>query len=246
MEAYRNTLGFEKTFLDGDASLGLRMPIDTLYAKSVFPDLRGINTSVGNLSIFGKYVLWQDRESGSLISTGMAITTPNGPGHFAGSPIGAGFHDAQLQPFVGFIFAWDKWYLHGFTAIDIATDPRDVTLYYNDIGIGYFLYQAPTKHSILTAVAPTFEVHINDPLNHRGALRNFDPAGTQDIVALTSGVNTLFGTRSLLSAALVTPVTGPKPFDLEVVVLLNVYFGKSKYGSRRVPVPMPPVIGASP
>ena len=43
-----------------------------------------------------------------------------------------------------------------------------------------------------------------------------------------------------LSAGFVTPVTGPHPFEYEVVALLNVDFG----GPRRTPSPsVPPASG---
>ena len=54
---------------------------------------------------------------------------------------------------------------------------------------------------------------------------------------LTFGLTATLRTRTALSAGFVTPVTGPHPFEFEVVALLNVYFG----GPRRTPLPpLPP------
>lgn len=244
IQVYREILGIEKTFLDQQASIGLRMPIDSLYAHSPVRPLQGMSSSVGNISVFGKYVLWRDEKTGSLISGGLALTMPTGPGHFAGSHVGYGFRNTQIAPFLGFFFAFDKLYVQGFTSVDIATDPNDVTLYYNDIGVGYFLYRSNDPSSFLRAFVPTFEVHVNDPLNHRGAFKFNDPAGTPDIVDFTYAANILLGKQTLISTGIVTPVTGPRPFDLEYVLLLNVYFGKSKARNapQRLPI-LPPVVG---
>jgi hypothetical protein len=243
LQVYREILGVEKTLFDGDASIGLRMPINSLYASSHRPSLNGMSTSVGDLSIFGKYVLWRDQKTGSLISGGLSVTTPNGPTRFAGSPVGVAYRDAQIQPFLGFFFAFDRFYIQGFTSIDVPTDPNDVTVYFNDVGIGYFLYKSQDPHALLQAFVPTFEVHINDPLNHRGALNVKDPVGMQDVVDLTYGANVLLGKRTLISNAIVTPVTGPRPFDIEYALFVNIYFGKQATG--RLPV-APPVLGAAP
>ena len=92
-------------------------------------------------------------------------------------------------------------------------------------------YRTMRACRLLTAVIPTFEAHVNDPLNHRGAFNFADPAGTADWVDLTSGVTFEFRRRATLAVALVTPVTGPKPFDFEVLAQLNVRFGGgSRYG----------------
>src|SRR5262249_27765502 len=46
---YRETFGLEKTFLDGRASLGLRLPLNTLTGESDVPALAGSSTDVGDL-----------------------------------------------------------------------------------------------------------------------------------------------------------------------------------------------------
>lgn len=227
MRAYRANFGFEKTFLDGNASIGMRFPIDGLTVNTPYKPIGGTNATVGNLSIFGKYVLWQDDQGKRLISTGMMVTTPTGPSRFAGSPASFGFHDTLIQPFLGFFWALDRFYAQGFTAIEVPTTSRDVTMFYKDVGIGYFLYRSEDPDACLRAFVPTFEVHVNTPLNHRGALRAFDQAGTPDVVDLTYGANTYLGRRSVLSVGVATPVTGPRPFAYEVMAILNIYYGRT-------------------
>jgi hypothetical protein len=109
---------------------------------------------------------------------------------------------------------------------------------YNDIGIGYFVLRASERATdrFLTALVPTFEVHVNTPLNHRDVFNANDPAGSPDVVNLTYGLNMEFRRNALLTFGFVTPVTGPRPFDLEFLLLFNFRFGRS---ARRAP---PPVI----
>jgi hypothetical protein len=80
----------------------------------------------------------------------------------------------------------------------------------------------------LTAVVPTFEVHVNDPLNHRDWNNRFDAGAVPDVVNLTYGINFTFNRRSILTFGLVTPVTGPRPFDYEALILFNLFYGRTR------------------
>jgi hypothetical protein len=241
-KVYRELFGFEKTFFDGNASIGLRLPLNTVTADSRRAGYGGTNTAVGNLTVFAKQILWQDQGGRNLVTGGLAITTPNGPTAFAGAPHTFGFHDADIQPFIGYIFAGDRWYVQGFEAIDVPTDPNDVTIQYNDIGIGYFIYRDPNPSALVSSIAPTFETHVNVPLNHRGVFHLNDRAGTSDVVDLTYGVTALFRRTASLTVGFVNPVTGPKPFSYEWQLFLNVYFGRTRARAMQAP-PTPPLGG---
>ena len=93
-----------------------------------------------------------------------------------------------------------------------------------DLGAGWRLYQSQCG-GFLTGVIPTAEVHVNIPLNHRGALDINDPIGAADTVDLTFGVTFVLGGRSTLALGYVTPVTGPRPFDYELLLQFNWRFG---------------------
>jgi hypothetical protein len=241
MQVYRYILGLEKTFWDGWASIGIRMPINTISATSTVRGLGGTSTAINNFTVFSKMILWQDPTvNNRLISAGLSVTAPSGPGSFAGAPYAFGLRDTQIQPFLGYIWGQDRFYIQGFESIDIPTSSADVTMLYNDIGIGYFVYQDNDPNALIRAIVPTFETHINVPLNHVGAFRANDPFGTPDVVDLTFGGNVLLGRSTLLSVAFVDPVTGPRPFNFEWVVLLNVYFGRTRQNPA---IPTPPVIG---
>jgi hypothetical protein len=225
VRVYRYTFGLEKTCLDGDVSVGLRVPVDTLSSKSVFSNLNGDNTDWGDLTVILKAALLRDCQSGSLISAGLAVTAPTGPSGFAGSSFTV-FRDTVLQPFGGYIWNAGNCFVHGFTAVDVPTDSRDVTYFFNDIGVGYHLRRGcGCGDRRITDIIPTVELHLSDPLNHRGAFRVSDPAGTADILDLTAGVTLEFNRRCTLALGVVTPLTGPKPFDYELLAQFNFRFG---------------------
>ena len=261
LRVYRHIFGVEKTIRDGRGSFGLRLPVNTLTVDNRlagrFRQFAGTSTAPGDLSLFAKYVLEEDRARGNLLSVGLVITPPTGPDVFAESPAFRGvlprtdstapvesrafrpLHSTSLQPFLGYIWNYRAFYLHGFSALDVPVDNRDVTTLSNDVGLGYYLYRNPDPSGLLTAVAPTFEVHVTTPLNHRDVFNANDPGGTANVVNLTYGVNFGFSRNALLTFGFVTPVTGPKPFDYEALLLFNLRFGGSR-GARRA---APPVLG---
>ena len=239
MNAYRQMLGIEKTFLQGDASLGLRLPINTLWTNSTDGAFKDNSTAVGNLSLFGKYVLYRNPMTGNLLSGGLAITLPSGPTSFAGSSTTVGLRDVQFQPFLGYLFRKGDWFVQGFSAIDVPTDSRDVTLWYNDVALGYYLYRSANPSAFLSAIVPTVELHLSDPLNHRGALRPNDPFGTPDVLDLTFGTSIVLRKRIVASFGGSFPVTGPRPFSIEAMALLNIYYGRT---SQAQPTPLPPML----
>ncbi len=224
LRVYRETFGLEKTFLDQNASIGLRLHLNTLEADSTVPGLDTSHTDVGDLMVILKYAFCQNRQTGSLLSGGLAITTPTGPDAFADSRLSNNIHSTSLQPYVGYIWVADNLYVQGFSSIDVPTESRDVTILYNDIGIGYYIYRNRDNCRLLSGIVPTFEVHVNTPLNHRGAFNFSDPTGTPDWVDFTYGINFEVHRRSTFGVGFVTPVTGPKPFDYEVLAQLNLRF----------------------
>jgi hypothetical protein len=225
LRAYREMLGFEKTFLEGNGSIGLRLPINQLNADSYTGVGGGSSSAVGNLAVILKYAFLWNRDTGSLLSGGLMIDTPTGPSTFAGFPNLLGINSTTLVPYLGYIYNLDeRVFFHGFSSIAVPTNNDDVTVLYNDIGVGYWLYRAEQPGRWLTAIVPTFEGHINIPLNHTDYLNFNDPAGTPDVVNLTFGCSFGIGRRGLLSVGYVTPMTGPRPFDNEWLAMFNYAF----------------------
>ena len=229
LKAYRHLFGWEKTFNEGKGSIGLRLPLNTLTAD---PTVQGLSTptrtAMGNLTVFAKYILEQNPRTGSLASVGLAVTAPTGPGRFAGAPYLFGLNTTTIQPFFGYIYNFGNLYIQGFSAFDFPANYRDVTLMYNDIGMGYYVFRSDDPMDFISAFAPTFEVHVNTPFTHNDWRNRDDIAATPNVVNLTYGLNFQFRRTAVLTAALITPVTYPKPFDVEAALLLNIYYGRTR------------------
>jgi hypothetical protein len=246
IQVYRHVFGLEKTFNEGRTSLGLRLPLNTISAGNQFPRFRqgGTSTATGDLTVFIKHMQAYDPRTGNLLSAGLALTPPTGPSTFADAPFlrkprGQTLHTTTIQPYLAYYLNFGKLFLHGFSAIDVPVNFRDVTILYNDVGLGYYLRRDNDPGRLITAIVPTVEAHLSTPLNHRGEYDFFDPAGTPDVLNITSGVHFEFSRRALLSFGVVAPLTGPRPFDVETILLLNLRFG----GSRTARPSLVPVIG---
>jgi hypothetical protein len=214
IDLHREVFGFEKTFLTGNASIGLRVPVIQLGGDPILD-----SSDFGDLSIIFKYALINDGPAGNVLSTGLVLTAPTGKSFV--SAIDPSIHPTLFQPYVGYIYNMGAAYLQGFSSIVFPTDARDAILMFNDAGIGYRMYSTPAD-DLITSIVPAIEAHINTPLTHRGSLA--EPVGFPDWVDLTAGCHFGVYRCATLSVGLCTPVTGPKPFELEALALFNLRF----------------------
>jgi hypothetical protein len=212
----RETFGFEKTCLDGNASIGLRVPVFELNRS----DGNLKREDIGDLTIIGKYAFVNDCHGGNVISGGLAVTVPTGPDEILAD--GTRLHSTLLQPFIGYICGGGGFYLEGFSAVVVPTDSRDTILLTNDFGLGYTLFRDTNCDGWITAITPTVEGHITTPLNHRGL--SSGETGFPDIFVLTAGAHIGIGKCAVLTAGGAIPLTGPKPFDWEGIVQFNILF----------------------
>lgn len=214
-DLHREVIGFEKAYFDDRVSFGLRAPL--LQTRGA-----GLSDSdFGDLTLIGKLALLNNRTTGDVVSIGVAVTTANGPD--ASLPDDPTFHTTLVQPFVGYLWNFERLYLHGFSAIIIPSDAKDVTLLTNDIGLGYRLLGGDDGGRWITSLTPTIEAHVATPLTHRG-LSNGQVIGFPDLFVLTSGVHIGLGSRSTLSTGFAVPLSGPRIFDYGVMAQLNINF----------------------
>lgn len=207
---YRETVGFEKTFFNENASIGLRLPFFQVGGDN---DTRGYQ-NVGDLTAIFKMVLWHRPDVGA-VTTGIAVTAPTGPLASIVYPDGTEIHSTLLQPYVGYLWHRNSFFVHGFSSVLIPTDSRDVTVAFNDVGVGYWWSQGD---GLLSAIVPTFEAHVSNPVNHR---RENDIPRFRDSVNLTAGSSFIFRRGSSLGVAGAMPITGPRLFDFEVLANFN-------------------------
>lgn len=214
-DLHRETIGFEKTLLGGDASVGLRLPFLHLTG------IEGIEQSVvGDLTLVTKYAFINNRATGNLLSAGLCVTIPTGEDDAVLGDLD--LQTVYLQPWAGFIYNLDRAFVQFFTALVVPTNSEDVTQLFNDIGFGYWLYRSSDPSSCINAIVPTCEFHVNTPLNNRGSQSR--PIGFLDSVNVTGGVSWLLKRRVYLGTAVAFPLTGPNPFDIEALASLNFRF----------------------
>src|SRR5262249_26438518 len=142
----RETFGFEKTFLNGDASIGMRVPFFQLHNEegASFSD-------VGDVTFITKFALVNNPDR--VLTAGLALTLPTGP-TFVTLPLvttnafdtpvitGEKVNPTIVQPFIAYLFAGDNWYVHGFSSLAFFTDDSVSTEWYNDIGVGWYAYRS--------------------------------------------------------------------------------------------------------
>jgi len=209
----RPTIGFEKTFWDGNASFGMRLPFVQVNGP---PGAQG--DTVGDLSLLTKFA-FINNPNGDLVSSGLIITVPTAARDGVlcdGSSIP---HSVLFQPWVGFVQVFDRAYLQGISALIVPTDSRDITLFSNSLGFGYWLYRSDSDR-LIQGLIPVFEAHVRTPLNHR------DPAGTvflQDQVNITGGLHVRFP-RATMGGAVCVPVVAPRPWNVEALANFTYWF----------------------
>jgi hypothetical protein len=224
----RYTFGLEKTFLDGTASVEVRMPFNGSFDADL-PNVGVSNGSVGNIAVLLKTLLFQTDNLG--IGGGLAIEAPTGSDTVA--RLGADnllFVNESLHvlPYVGFLYSpgdpaygWgDGLFMSGFLQVDVTgsgstirfIDPTtgasrgDLGIYneqhviYVDMAMGYWLYRDPDADN-LTGLAMVSEVHYTTSLQDPDLVAG----ATQDtgaVVTNTSGrfdvVNATIACQALL------------------------------------------------
>ena len=214
----REVIGFEKTFLDGNASFGLRLPFLQFNNVGSFGAIS--DSQVGDLSLILKYAFLNDRDTGDVFSGGVVVTLPTADSSVRAID-GGDFDDVYLiQPYIGYIFNSDLFYVHAFHSLIIPTDDRDVTAMANDIGVGLWLYRGE-EDSTIRGIVPTIEGHLYTPLDHRS--RN-DTIRGFDTFIVTGGVNFILPGNSTIGVGIATPLTGPRPFEWEGIASINFRF----------------------
>ncbi|HYV36549.1 MAG TPA: hypothetical protein VE988_12630 [Gemmataceae bacterium] len=226
----RYVFGFEKTFLDGRASVTLRIPFFTIDARASDYGLSVgekdfTSTDLGNISAIFKMVLMEDKSTGSLLSAGATITVPTEATRLM-DPGQATL--AYVAPFVGYILERGNFFLQGFTSMTLPVARPESILLFNDIGVGYFAYRNDSGWGMVRSIAPTFEVHVLTPLRQADPQQDefgtFDKFIIHNNVDLTLGATIEFANRSTLGIGFCTPVTGPQPFDFEAIAQFNLRF----------------------
>lgn len=253
IDLHRYVAGLEKTFLDGNMSIDVRMPLLSGFNlnNSISESELG---NVGNLTMFLKGLVYGDEDV--AFSTGLGIGLPTGSdlhtrtvAPFANEFLTVRNQGVRLIPFVaGTMNLSDKWFLQSFGQMNFAASGNDVVnqngvvgvfneqnLLQTDIGVGRWIWQ-DSQRPVFTGLAGIFELHYTTTINDTdriglgnnsflvGELSN--SANRQDLLNLTSGVQAQLGPLSALRVGAVVPLreTPDRVFDSEVQVSFNRRF----------------------
>jgi hypothetical protein len=159
-----------------------------------------------------------------------------------------------LQPWFAGLWVLDRLYVQDYVGFVLPTDTRVPPILNNDFGVGYQIYRGspdrflrfvrptidvqlvqPFNHRSGSGSVPTtgnsassntssFDI-FEPALDHPTPDRQFNGVfGFPTQVFMAEGMQFGLGNRSLLSAAIVTPLVGPQAFTIGVTVGFNLFF----------------------
>lgn len=185
----RFTLGLEKTFLEGNASVELRLPLSVPVSLTTLDSMYRTDT-VGDLVVTLKGLLYSDESQ--AVALGLAINTPTGNDLTVTLPDpdfrdgGASFtldnNAVHLIPFLAYQAApTEDFFFNSFLQFDTPTNANSVqvrnsevpgvdhlkvtdqTLMYVDTSFGYWMFRDPDAE-FLTGLAGLLELHYTTAL----------------------------------------------------------------------------------
>lgn len=208
----RYIFGFEKTFFNGYASFGMRVPAFQTSGDGSFNA-----DDFGDITFILKVAPGINTDNGNVASVGVAVTAPTGPGL---ETLFGKIHPTLIQPFLGWLLNADHLYVQGFLSYVYPSDERTIQFFFADLGVGWWFlgqYGRPAGWDL----APTIELHWTRPLENRDFQAQF--VGGIDQLDMTVGLTLLLNYASIKVGAVV-PITQPRQFDVEGQVQLNLLF----------------------
>jgi hypothetical protein len=245
----RYTMGFEKTFLDGWASIELRLPLMNSIDIQT-PGNFSSSGNVGNLTLIYKQLLLQSDDT--AIATGLGLGLPTGDdltGNSGGTDFTLENQATYLLPYLGLMHTvGENGFLTAFSQIDIAASGDEFnvegrgtlgklnapTFARFDLGGGYWLAR-DTGLPYVTGLALISEFHYlttlsdADEIINNGVDNDFALAGSDnrvDYLNFTLGVHWQITDLANLRVSGVFPVRRDpdRQFDSELQMSYNRNF----------------------
>jgi hypothetical protein len=249
VDLHRYLIGFEKTFLDGNASIDFRMP---LFSGLDFQDsgFVGNTGNVGNLAMYLKGLLYIDDDV--ALASGMGIGLPTGSDVRLQSQndfLTIQNQSVRLMPFVAMTMSpGEKWFVQSFGQVNFAASGNDViggsgnygvfteqNLLQFDLGLGRWMWR-DSQRDLFTGLAGIAELHytttiqdsdtVNIPITSVFGGNVTNSANRLDLLNLTSGLHFQLGPMSNLRVGAVVPLRAEpdRVFDSELQVFFNRFF----------------------
>lgn len=186
----RTTFGLEKTFLDGMASIQVRVPTLSTLDSDV-KNLGGTENQfsndtdyqLGNVNLMAKLLLHQTNECALSVGTGLTLPTADDINLYGSAgTVGLSYKNEAIHvlPFVGFVMTpTDRCFSQVLVQADFDTNGntvyvtgnsgdafdvgkfRDGTFLYASWTTGYWLIKETFRGQIDHGIAPMFELHYN-------------------------------------------------------------------------------------
>ena len=248
----RYTLGIEKTFYDGNASLEVLLPVGATLGSDQFVDRPGGRfTEIGNLTAIWKHVLYQNECTLASGGLGVAIpTADDGKVFFNGAPIlRIESQSVRLLPFLAVLRDPGRrmfWQSMLQLDIDVNGNPafgditgenldqigvlQDPTLMFMDFSLGYWLRRCKCKHGI-SGIASLAELHYSTTLQDSDEVTGNGLSVTSfsqryDTLDLTVGAAFVWADWAAIRPAVVIPLRDgdDRQFDYQAMVQMNFKF----------------------
>ena len=244
----RYTLGFEKTFFDGNSSIDVRMPFVSDFEATNNAGFLAASGNVGDLSIFFKDLLYADDMV--ALAAGMGVGIPTGDDvemQLFSQPLTLNNDAVHLMPYVGAaIVPNDYWFFQMFFEIDFAASgnelsggPQNVSfgelteqhLFEASLSGGYWLFDNPDAYYV-QGIAAIMELHYTTTIHDADSVFfGLGEVGNAfnrvDFLNLTSGLQFQIGPLSNLRVGCAVPLrtsVEDHPFDAEIQVQFNRFF----------------------
>ncbi len=243
----RFTVGVEKTFFEGNASVELRMPFSAPVSLGT-PGSNFQMQSVGDLVVTLKGMVYSDESQ--AVALGLAVGAPTGSDLNVNLPSSGPssftlYNNAtHLIPFIAYQAApTEDFFFNGFLQFDTPTNAntvqvrapggsvdnlyvRNQTLMFLDTSFGYWWYRDP-EAQFLSGLASVFELHYTtavtnaDIVADKARIVTFGAnAGHFDVLNLTLGLQANIARSMSIRAGYVTPLRSSphRFFDNELAV----------------------------
>ncbi|MGF1581034.1 MAG: hypothetical protein ACFCD0_16845 [Gemmataceae bacterium] len=257
-DLYRYTLGFERTFFNGLASVELRFPFAATLNSDIEIGAESTNTEFGNARMLFKLLIYQDQRF--AVAGGIGLTFPTGDDTrvfgLDGEPLVEFNNEAiPLTPYIGVLYTPNKrCSLQSYVAFDVDPNGNPVFANLDNAGLrqvgrisGPTNWQSSTQFSYLfvqnddpqsncQALGPFVEFHYRSILEEPDVIRSGSFVIGDSLIGrqemnLATGVTARFRNRFLLSAGIVIPLGGEedRTFDFQAGIRFNVLFGPSAF-----------------
>jgi hypothetical protein len=221
-DLHRYQVSVERTIMDDRASFYVNVPFLDAVSNVTNQPIDGF----GNISAGFKAILAGDPECDGLLTAGLTVSAPTGRDAVfatAGNLVAGVFvptdtvriNPTYIQPWLAARRNFDRLFVENYTGVLVPTDDAVATFINNNLTVGYELLdrnEDDCEDRMISSITPLVSLQALIPVSKRGSERL--PFGYPDQFFLSSGAAIGLGEKTVLTATVVTPVSGPKGFDV--------------------------------